>query len=889
MSFPGPDPPLPGDDTMKETDLVDKEDEMPAVTLMTTAHFANPQDLFNLTPRTECVPLRFNSLKSDPAPDWPEALLSDLWTFCRPDFTLLRRTTSQLLSERIIRQKQVDDDYETGGHKMFPISHQAIALTKSNDKVLLIPQIRMPRMPVNLLSDIVRTIMTTDGENGFVPAGLFTHCNNDCGTNCQNLAHELLHRDHLKSVAGTDVYWHLKCLNGKGRRLSLYSTASGWSQPLQILWPNPQYDFPGLGYPDLWNLDVITVPAFRAIAALHRRELAAGSAGQKPVSTAWVDLSLVTTPQSKQTDRIIALLADQTKDMDIAKYVVLYKPPEYPAEDIRYAQTPEATGAAIPAVSPGLLNSESSPVPDPGSSGEPDSPGTPVLTDSGSGGETESPNTPVVTDSGSGGDAVSPDPALIESGTSGQNAVSDSGSPAALALSGAQSHKSETSASGSFDCLSTESPVSTATSARKLGPLGGGRAVRMKRHSYLIPPRPLPKLTKPKNVIPYGRSQKKAIDSRPAVPGPDATPGPPKYRSAAYRGRDQPASEPREIRDVHPYLVPDLVDRRPNFRWSADILVKLSSAERKGRKDGATHLLVYQRPYVNYTENLKPEYVTNITNLAQSHITVLMALMDKAAAAAGRQPEKRSIQPVFLPFPLPYFPMKKAFRSFEHNCIAVAVSLVRQWSAGLPFIADRFEQSRYRRQLLVELYFDVLLPGMSFNPDYTAAGQPQRSGLSLADCIPLAEPSAPITGKAGKHFDTAVVKQAVKSLICNRRWLPHVHFLFPEDVIYNLPESEARSLKDATQTQDELNAQEQALIATLSLSAPAIPVTEYVDIADSDDEEVTPARKKLAVANSAAPADTDVKLQLPRPNTVPSSSPPSADEHVVQDFDPAPL
>jgi hypothetical protein len=64
------------------------------------------------------------------------------------------------------------------------ISHQAEAITADDAEVLLISHIRMPRIPVNLLWDIVFTIAVSDGGSEFVSDGLYSKNAADCDPNC---------------------------------------------------------------------------------------------------------------------------------------------------------------------------------------------------------------------------------------------------------------------------------------------------------------------------------------------------------------------------------------------------------------------------------------------------------------------------------------------------------------------------------------------------------------------------------------------------------------------------------------------------------------------------------------------------------------------------------
>jgi hypothetical protein len=750
--------------------------QKPLPQLRTDAEF--DQYKWSFTDRSECVLLRCTGAPSDPPPAWPQELGDDLirlWTIRQPDFKLVTRSITNAEAERIERQAAVNADFATatgapGPRTLFPISHQAEAVTADNVKVLLVPQIRMPRMPVNLLQDIIRTIVVSDGESAFVPAGLYSQHAADCDPNCLLSAH-VLHREHLKSIAGTDLYWHQKYIRlpdmPEGRDVGRYSLKIGWEQPKQMLYGNG-FDFPGISGPGFWHLDLITVPAFQALAEIHKRELAAGSAGQKKTPTSWIDMRLVNQYQFAPDVPIDPVLGEQIKDMDRADFVVMYTPPVYPIKDMENAQKAEAAAAAAGSDSASDVNS--------------DSPASPQSPDS-------------------------------DNGTLSLTGSLDKTTCAASAMS--------------------ESPVTGRAVAgrRRFGPLIERKGQR-KPH-FTFSPGYQPEIIR--------RHERRSGQNA----GPFSTPSMLNFTPPnALRGRDKPNTRP-DLRQLHPYAVPQRHDIRPEFRWSFEVCKRLNKAERAKRTDNATHVLICLRPYADYTD-MKVKHVQLITAVAQKRIFQLMSLMDRGTLAAGRELRKRKMVPLFLPFPAPYRPDPVLYRSYQHNCARVIFTLIRQWSNGLELIADRFEQSRYGRQLLVELYYNVLLPGMSLNPDFPVAHEDPnkqllpRPGLSLDDCVQVAAASTEITGEPGQPYPYAEVQKKVTAMLMDKKWTHVVHFLYPEDMIPSLPETVAKELLTDADAQLQLMQLQELDIPVAPNDQHPANAAQYSELPDSDDEDIPP-------------------------------------------------
>lgn len=254
-------------------------------------------------------------------------------------------------------------------------------------------------------------------------------------------------------------------------------------------------------------------------------------------------------------------------------------------------------------------------------------------------------------------------------------------------------------------------------------------------------------------------------------------------------------------------------DATPEYRWSFELVRKLTPAERdkrRARGDYSTHQLIYCRPYVNGGE-YTAEDVKQIVQFLQStsRTAWLHENMAFAADVASRERPEVLISPELLVFPEPFQPDMVGFRAQQHLCLPAIVFLVRHWVKNMPFPLDRCEQMRVRRQLLLEVAYDVKMPESHLNADFPV--DKQRRCLMPSDCIPLASPSsefAESTEEAnvalGAKRDPETVLLDIADFVGSDDWKKHVFFLLPEDQVVIMAEVEAAQQNSATQNQTKL-------------------------------------------------------------------------------------
>ena len=229
--------------------------------------------------------------------------------------------------------------------------------------------------------------------------------------------------------------------------------------------------------------------------------------------------------------------------------------------------------------------------------------------------------------------------------------------------------------------------------------------------------------------------------------------------------------------------------------------------------------------------------ITSIVARMQYRLPFIISLIHAAAVAAGDPIPDVRIAFELLVFPACYRACEQFPKSQADLDFVVATFLVRLWGTGLPFILSGTDQARLRRQLALEVAFDVKLQEPVLNPEYRGR---QRPGLGPLDCIPMKSPPSGTT--PGIARNPAEVVAAI-ALFLARDWTQFKDFFYPEDRIVVQPEQETKPQIAPEEELDQLLRKEMAQ---------PLPVFQVKRKSPSADPIAGPSRRANVEASESA-------------------------------------